>query len=161
MLILGVDPGLARTGYGVVERRGGEFRALAHGCVTTRARQPTAKRLKKIHDELAYLVDRWGVDELAVEDVFFAANVKLALNIGHARGVVLLMAVNRGIPSFEYSAREVKQAVVGNGAASKEQVQRMVTQLLGLPQPPEYYDAADALAVALCHGHRPDALRAG
>jgi len=152
--ILGIDPGMTRTGYGIIECEHNEFKVLAFGCIKTGAQLDFAFRLKKIYDELNEVIKNQNPHEVAVESVFFAKNAKLALSIGHARGVVLLLAVTNNIPTFEYSVREVKQAVVGNGSASKDQVQRMVTQILTLSEKPQYYDISDALAVALCHGHR-------
>jgi len=152
--ILGIDPGMTRTGYGIIECVKDEFKVLNFGCIKTNSQLDFALRLKKIYDELNEVMKDQNPHEVAVESVFFAKNAKLALSIGHARGVVLLLAVINNIPTFEYSVREVKQAVAGNGSASKDQVQRMVTQLFGLPEMPQFYDTSDALAVALCHGHR-------
>ena len=154
MKILGVDPGMARTGYGVIESDGNTQQVLTCGCIMTGAQQKFSLRLKKIYDELSLLVTTFAPDEFAIEDVFISKNAKLALTIGHARGVALLMAVNHGIPTYEYSVREVKQAVAGNGAASKQQVQRMIMHILSLPEAPKYFDITDALAVAVCHQHR-------
>lgn len=154
MKILGVDPGMARTGYGVIESDGKTLQVLTCGCIITDAKQHFSQRLKIIYDELSLLVTTFAPDEFAIEDVFISKNAKLALTIGHARGVALLMAVNHSLPAHEYSVREVKQAVAGNGAASKQQVQRMVMHILSLSVEPKYYDITDALAVAVCHLHR-------
>ena len=135
MRILGVDPGMARTGFGVIECQNNDIKVLTYGCITTPSQQPFAVRLKKIFDRLYDIIESEDPSALAMEDVFFSKNAKLALTIGQARGVILLLAVEQGIPTFEYTVREVKQAVTGNGSASKEQVQRMVTKLLSLPEP--------------------------
>ncbi len=152
--ILGVDPGMARTGYGVISCSKNITEVVSYGCIVTAAQHSFAVRLKKIYDELSAVIDSHRPAEVAIEDVFLAKNAKLALSIGHARGVLLLLAIQRDLPTFEYSVREVKQAVTGNGTASKEQVQRMVCQILSLPGGRRNYDMTDALAVALCHRHR-------
>ncbi len=141
------------TGYGVVERRDDTLRVLTHGVITTQASLPFAKRLLRIHQELRSLLTRTVPDCAAVEAVFFAKNVQSALRLGQARGVVLLALAEEGIEIHEYSALEVKQAVTSYGRAEKGQVQEMVRLLLGLPEVPSPADAADALAVAICHLH--------
>ena len=159
MRILGVDPGLTTTGFGILEKRGNECLAIDFGGIKLNPQEKFPIRLKKIYAEICNVIDRFQPDEFAIEEVFYADNVKVALKMGHARGVAILAAVNHRLPTFEYSAREIKQSVVGNGGASKEQVQRMVQQLLNLPTRPEPHDAADALAVALCHLHRGESRR--
>ena len=154
MRILGVDPGTVALGYGVVEKNGNDCRALKFGCLKLSSKVPFPTRLKRIYDEIVRVINEFQPDQFAVEDLFYAENVKVALKMGHGRGVVLLAAVNHGIPTAEYSPREIKQSVAGNGAASKEQVQRMLQHLLMLDGPPEPLDASDALAVAMCHLHR-------
>jgi len=153
MIILGIDPGAARTGYAVVEAVGDTVLVRETGTLATSAKTPFYLRLKSIYQRLSQVVAKHGPDEIAVEDVFVKRNVRVALKLGHVRGVVLLAAAVHDVPIGEYSPGEIKQAVVGTGNASKEQVKFMVTALLRLSvTPPE--DEADALAVALCHVHR-------
>ena len=150
MIILGIDPGTARLGYGVVAG-GPEPRASEFGVVETRPDRPMPERLLLLFDRLGELFDVHRPDVVAVEQLFFARNVTTAIAVGQARGVVLLAAARAGVPVVEYTPAEVKQAVVGFGRADKEQMQEMVRLLLGLEHPPHPDDAADALAVALCH----------
>ena len=154
MVILGIDPGSVITGFGAIETENRKTRLIGCGCVRTSAKTPFAQRLRKIYGELAETLSRYHPDEVAVEDIFYSNNVKTALKIGHARGVILLAAADAGLPIAEYSPREVKKAVVGSGSASKEQVQFMVKRILALKETPQPYDTTDALAVALCHAHR-------
>lgn len=154
MTILGIDPGSTVTGYGLIQHEDRTLRLLECGCIRTNVKTSFPERLKKIYAALTDRLAELRPDEVAVEDVFYSENVKAALRIGHTRGVILLAAANAGIPIAEYTPREVKQAVVGSGAASKEQVQFMVKHILHLKALPHPYDATDALAVALCHIHR-------
>ncbi len=154
MRILGVDPGSGSTGYGIIESDGSRHTAVRYGAIKTDSRIPFHKRLLKIHEGLSEILARERVDVLAVEEVFHAANVQSALKLGHARGVVLLVAAQQDIPVAEYSPLEIKSAIVGYGRAEKQQVQGMVRFLLQLPEIPTPDDAADALAVAICHSHR-------
>lgn len=152
MLVLGIDPGTALTGYGVV--RGEPFGALALvecGVIRTSARDTLPVRLREIYDDVRALIERLRPDALAVEDVFYSRNVRTTVVLGHARGVVLLAGEQAKLPVYEYPPAEVKKAVVGTGAATKEQVQFMVTRLLRLRTVPQPVDAADAAAVALAH----------
>jgi len=151
MRVLGIDPGTAATGYGVVEEREGGLYAVRFGAITSPARLPFAQRLLRIYRELRTLLTDIRPDCAAVEAVFFARNVQSALRLGQARGVALLALAEAGIPIHEYSALEIKQAVTSYGQAQKEQVQAMVRLLLHLPEAPHPADAADALAVAICH----------
>jgi crossover junction endodeoxyribonuclease RuvC len=151
MRVLGIDPGTAATGYGIVEERGDGLHAVRFGAITSPARLPFAQRLLRIYRELRRLLTDACPDCAAVEAVFFARNVQSALRLGQARGVVLLALAEAGIDIHEYSALEVKQAVTSYGQAQKEQVQEMVRMLLHLPDVPRPADAADALAVAICH----------
>jgi len=153
MRVLGIDPGTATTGYGLVEQRGHTLHALAYGAITTQTRLPFAQRLLRIHRELRALLTRTRPDCAAVEAVFFAKNVQSALRLGQARGVALLALAEEGIEIHEYSALEVKQAITSYGRADKSQVQEMVRLLLCLEELPSPLDAADALAVAICHHH--------
>jgi crossover junction endodeoxyribonuclease RuvC len=149
LIVLGIDPGLANTGWGVVEQRGSTLRCLAYGCVTTDPRRSTAERLEDIFKGIGAVIERYAPEECAVESVYFGTNAKTAFATGQARGVALLAAASMAIG--EYGPGEIKMAVVGNGDADKSQVQYMVRAILGLPQPPEPDHAADALAAAICH----------
>lgn len=150
MITLGIDPGTARLGFGVVTS-GREARALAYGVVETPKGMATAERLVLLFDAVEGLIARHQPGTLAVEKLFFARNVTTAMTVGQARGVVLLAAARARVPVAEYTPAEVKQAVVGYGKADKAQVQEMVRLILQLEQPPTPDDAADALAIALCH----------
>jgi crossover junction endodeoxyribonuclease RuvC len=154
IVVMGIDPGVANTGFGVVRVAGGQMSALDGGVIEVLPGEPIESRLAKIHEGLAELMTWHEPAALALEDVYFGKNVRSAIGVGQARGVALLTAAQRGIPCFDYTPQAVKMAVCGSGAAAKRQVQRMVGTLLGLPKPPESDHAADALAVAICHaGH--------
>jgi crossover junction endodeoxyribonuclease RuvC len=159
MRILGVDPGLRATGYGVVEIRGADLRWLGAGVVRSRSGDPLSRRLSVIHAGLCGVMETFRPDQVAVETLFHARNVSSALLLGHVRGVILLAVGNASLPLAEYSPREVKQAVVGTGAAEKRQVQEMVRVLLGLDAQPRPTDLADALAVAICHANNMESQR--
>ena len=150
---MGIDPGSNCTGYGIVEEINGDLKVVHWGSVKTKPRQSFPEKLKLIYDELIATSRELNPDEVAVEDMFYATNVKSALKLGQTRGVAILSAVNEGKPVAEYSPLEVKQSVVGYGHAEKEQVQDMVTAILKLKEKPEPLDASDALAVAICHIH--------
>lgn len=154
IVVMGIDPGVASTGFGVVRAAGGQMSAVDGGVIEVPPGDPMEDRLAKIHEELAELLAWHEPAALALEDVYFGKNVRSAIAVGQARGVALLSAALRGVPCFDYTPQAVKMAVCGSGAAAKEQVQRMVGTLLGLPQPPESDHAADALAVAICHAAR-------
>ena len=160
IVVMGLDPGVASTGFGVVRVAGGRMSAVDGGVIEAPPGEPTEMRLARIHDELAQLIDWHEPAALALEDVYFGKNVRSAIGVGQARGVALLTAAERGIACFDYTPQAVKMAVCGTGAAAKEQVQRMVGTLLGLPQPPESDHAADALAVAICHSAHAGTARA-
>ena len=153
MRVLGIDPGTAITGYGVVEGEDDSLRLTTYGTITTPAGQPLPQRLQQIYRELRALISTWRPDSAAVEELFFSKNARTALAVGHARGVALLALTDAGLSVQEYKPAEVKQAVAGYGGAPKEQVQGMVQLLLGLDETPRPDDAADALAVAICHFH--------
>ena len=153
MVVLGIDPGTRRTGYAVVESLGETVIVRDSGALSTSPRLPFHERLKTIYQGLAAIVAEYRPDEIAVEDVFVKKNVRVALKMGHVRGVALLVAAIHEVTVGEYSPGEIKQAIVGTGSASKEQVKFMVTALLRLRETPSE-DEADALAVALCHVHR-------
>lgn len=152
--VLGIDPALAgATGYGVVELNGASARMLRFGAVRFPSRADFSTRLRGIHDMVAQLVEEFTPDAVAVESVFTALNMRTALKLAEVRGVILLAAAQAEIPSHSYSPREVKASIVGHGSASKQQMQQMIKAQLGLCEEPEPPDAADALAVALCHAH--------
>lgn len=153
MRILGIDPGLANTGYGVIEHTGQQSRLLASGCVHTASTQPLPQRLKMIHDTLAAVIEEWHPEVVAIEELFFCANVKTAISVAQGRGVCVLATAKANVPLAEYTPLQIKQAVVGYGKATKQQVEKMVKVLLGLHEVPTNDHAADALAAALCHAH--------
>ena len=153
MLVLGIDPGTAITGYGLVREAGDQLQAVAYGAITTPSDWALPQRLRKIYGDLTVLIREYSPTESAVEQLFFSRNVKTALAVGHARGVTLLAMADGGLPVHEYTPLQVKQAVVGYGRAEKAQVQELVKLLLGLEAIPQPDDAADALAVAICHLH--------
>jgi crossover junction endodeoxyribonuclease RuvC len=149
--ILGVDPGLANTGWGIVEARSGQRRAVAYGCINTTAGTDQAQRLRLIHDEISQVILRYQPSEMALENVYFGTNAKSALSIGEVRGAVILAAASRDLTVFDYSVTQIKQTIVGAGRADKAQIQFMVKALLKLDHQPQPDHSADALAVALCH----------
>lgn len=152
-VVMGVDPGTATTGFGVVTEREGSLHALAYGVITTPATESLPARLVTIHEALTGLIAQHRPDAVAVEELFFARNARSALAVGHARGVVLLTIAQAGASLFQYKPAEIKQAVSGYGGADKRQVQEMVRLLLNLDDLPRPDDAADALAIAICHMH--------
>jgi crossover junction endodeoxyribonuclease RuvC len=151
--VFGIDPGSERTGYGCVESDGTRHRLVACGVIVTPARAPFPDKLHTIHRSLAALLAESEPAVVAIENLFYATNVRSALKLGHARGVAVLAAVERRLPVVEYTPAEIKRAVVGYGRAEKHQVQEMVRLLLGLKDVPSPHDVADALAVAICHVH--------
>ncbi len=154
MIVLGIDPGTASTGYGVVYGAGSKLRALEDGVIRTRAGIPLERRLADIHARVVELIDRHRPDAVAIEELYFGANARTAFAVGQARGVLLLAAGQRGIPSRSYTPQQVKGAVCGHGRAGKDQVGRMVATLLGLAEVPTPDHATDALAVAICDLNR-------
>ena len=153
MRVFGIDPGSERTGYGCIDSDGSRHRLVVCGAIATHSCATFPDRLLTIHQGLLALVSAHAPDIVAVESVFHAVNVRSALKLGHARGVAILAAVERGVAVVEYTPAEIKRAVVGYGRAEKHQVQEMIRILLGLAEVPEPNDAADALAVAICHLH--------
>jgi crossover junction endodeoxyribonuclease RuvC len=150
MLVLGVDPGSIKTGYGLVEKTKGKMRLIDAGAISSSGTVPFYERIYEIFRSMMEIMNRYKPEEMSIEDVFFAKNVKSSLKLGHARGAALIAAVNCGIRIFEYSPLEIKKSVVGYGRAEKEQVQAMVKVILGLPErlgP----DTSDAIAAAICH----------
>jgi crossover junction endodeoxyribonuclease RuvC len=153
--ILGIDPGLNVTGYGLIQIAEAPVPQLfVYGCVRTKTRQSLAERLFKIHSEIKELISEQAPDVLVMEDIFYAKNIKTAITMGHVRGAVMVAAMDKGVPVVEYSPREIKLSVTGNGGASKEQVNFMVQRILKIAEPITPADASDALAAAICHWHR-------
>lgn len=151
MIVLGIDPGLANAGYGVVARRRGRLAALDGGVIETPPERSLEARLASVHRRVLELLDEHACDAMALEQLYFGANVQTAFAVGHARGVTMLAAGQRGVPCHSYTPQRVKSAVCGNGRAAKDQVARMVQTLLALPELPRPDHASDALAVAICH----------
>ena len=153
MRILGIDPGFAIVGYGVIDYENSKYKTVDYGKITTPAGMDMPLRLKEVYDGVLRLIEMYKPDVLAIEELFFNTNVKTAIAVGHARGVIVLAAANSGIKINEYTPLQIKQAVVGYGRADKNQVQQMVKMFLGLKEVPKPDDTADALAVAICHAN--------
>lgn len=153
MIILGMDPGLATSGYGVISYIGNKFELIKYGTVETESKLDFPLRLKIIYDSYIELIQNYKPDAIAIEELFFNKNVKTAIAVGQARGVHLLAAVNSNIPLYEYTPLQIKQGIVGYGRAQKRQVQEMVKLFLNMDNIPKPDDAADGLAVAICHAH--------
>ena len=153
MILIGIDPGTATTGYGVIEKHGDRVKYIACGVISTPSTDEAHIRLKTIYDQFNALLDQYQPDTVATERLFFTNNVTTGIPVGRALGVILLAIAQRGLPWTEYTPTQVKSAVVGVGRAEKKQVQFMVTRLLNLAEVPKPDDAADALAVAICHAH--------
>jgi crossover junction endodeoxyribonuclease RuvC len=160
MIVLGIDPGTANTGYGVVARQAGRTVALDGGVIKTSPSSDAASRLAAIHARVAELLEEHRPEAVAVEELYFGANARSAFAVGQARGVVMLAAGQRGIPCWSYTPQQIKGAVCGSGRAAKDQVQRMVQTLLALEELPRPDHAADALAVAICHANSAPMRRA-
>ena len=158
MRILGIDPGIAIVGFGLIESDRGTMRMLQYGAVTTEAGLPLATRLVQIEDDMRALIRQLQPDEIAIEELFFSKNITTGIAVAHGRGVVLCTAERLGIPIFEYTPMQVKQAVVGYGLAEKRQVMDMTRRLLKLKAVPKPDDAADALAIAICHARSVTSL---
>ena len=153
MLVLGIDPGYAIVGYGVLNYAQSRFKAIEYGAITTEAGTKFSNRITKIYDGIEYLINKHKPDALAIEKLYFNTNTTTAIDVAQARGVILLAAAKRSVPVYEYTPLQVKQSVVGYGRAQKAQVQQMVTSFLNLKKVPKPDDVADALAVAICHAH--------
>jgi crossover junction endodeoxyribonuclease RuvC len=153
MKIIGIDPGLANTGFGVIEFTGQASRLLAAGDIVTRAGEHLPLRLKTIHDRLAAAIEEWKPDAAAIENLYFCTNVRTAISVAQGRGVCILATAAADIPLAEYTPLQIKLAVAGYGKATKQQVQKMVKAILGLRELPASSHSADAIAVALCHAH--------
>ena len=160
MIILGIDPGFAIVGYGVLEYRINHFRVLDYGAITTDAKTPMYDRFLSIYKDLNQVIEKYKPDFMAIEELFFNTNRTTAINVAQARGILLLSALQHGVKIFEYTPLQVKQAVAGYGRAEKQQVQQMVKILLNLDKVPKPDDTADALAIAICHGHSYNPRRA-
>ncbi|MFA5348526.1 MAG: crossover junction endodeoxyribonuclease RuvC [Methanoregula sp.] len=154
MIVIGIDPGLARMGYGVLEVTKGEIRAVCYGCIETSGRDLRAsERLLKIYTEVGILFENYNPDHLSLEKLFFTRNISSAMGVSEVRGIILLAAEQRNIPVTEYTPNQVKQAITGSGRADKRQMQEMIKRLLHLTEIPTPDDTADALSIALCHIH--------
>ena len=159
MIIIGIDPGYAIVGIGVVEYVGNKFRTLEYNAITTPAGMPTTERLKKIYQEMTMYIDKYKPDAVAIEELFFNNNAKTAILVGEARGVAVLACAHGNLKISEYTPLQIKQALVGYGRADKKQVQAMVKAILNLEKVPKPDDTADALAAAICHGHSAGSSR--
>jgi crossover junction endodeoxyribonuclease RuvC len=153
VIILGIDPGMANTGWGLVEVEGSRFRCLGYGCIATHTKDEAPARLKAIKDELARLIAQYRPAEAAVENIYFSSNVRTAMATGQARGAALVAVADAGLPLGEYGPGEIKLAVVGSGSADKRQIAYMMRVILGLDHDPTPDHAADALAAAVCHAN--------
>ena len=158
MIVLGIDPGVATIGFGVIETERGKDRLIQYGVITTPAGIPLSRRLVQINEDMDQLIQQFKPDEIAIEELFFTKNITTGISVAHGRGVILLAAERAGIPIYEYTPMQVKQAVVGYGGAEKRQVMLMTQRLLGMKQVPKPDDAADALAIAICHGRSATSL---
>ncbi len=153
MRILGIDPGYAIMGYGIIDTRGNTFKVCAYGSITTESDMDMPSRLKSIYSDLTEIISKYEPDELAIEELFFNTNTTTAIKVGQARGVAILACANFGMEIEEYTPLQIKRSLTGYGRAEKKQVQEMVKTILNLNQVPKPDDTADALAVAICHGH--------
>ena len=153
MRIIGIDPGYAIVGFGILEYNRAQFQVVDYGAVTTPADMDFNSRLLEIYNDLCYILDKFRPDFLAIERLYFTSNQKTAIDVAQARGIVLLAARQRNIEVFEYTPLQIKQSVTGYGKAVKKQVQEMTTRILKLPEIPKPDDTADALAIAICHAH--------
>jgi crossover junction endodeoxyribonuclease RuvC len=158
MIILGIDPGIAIVGYGVIDYTGNKFTVIDYCAITTPAGMKVEDRLNEIYNSLNVIMDKYKPEFMAIEELFYNKNAKTVINVAEARGVTLLSAARKNIPIYEYTPLQVKQAVVGYGRAEKKQVQQMTKVLLNLEKVPKPDDTADALAIAICHAHSYNAL---
>ena len=153
MRILGIDPGFAITGYSIIDYQGNKFKLIDSGAITTKAGVSFPLRLTKIYDEITQIINTYKPDAISVEELFFNNNVKTAINVAQARGIILVVGCQNNIPTFEYTPLQVKQAVVGYGRADKIQVQKMVKTILKVDTLPKLDDITDSMAIAICHAH--------
>ncbi len=151
MIIIGIDPGLATVGFGVIRKEKGKLSPVSYGCIKTSPEKQNPERLKEIYDEVNVLLDKYSPSEVAVEKLFFTNNITSAMGVSEARGVIFLAAQQKNIPIIEYTPKQIKQAITGSGSADKKQIQEMIKRLLGLDEIPRPDDAADGLSIALCH----------
>ncbi|MCF7803270.1 MAG: crossover junction endodeoxyribonuclease RuvC [Candidatus Marinimicrobia bacterium] len=151
MRVLGIDPGLRCTGYGIIDFTGRNSRVIQFGTIRTDAKNEFSRRIQTVYDDISDVIQEYTPDEFAIEEAFYSKNAKTALQLGHVRGVAMLAAMHASLPVTEYSAKKIKMAITGRGGATKEQVQFMVKNMLKLDEPPTPLDASDALACALCH----------
>ncbi|MBQ5316533.1 MAG: crossover junction endodeoxyribonuclease RuvC [Oscillospiraceae bacterium] len=158
MRILGIDPGYAIVGFGVLDFNGYDFKVVRYGAITTQAHTDFGMRLSDIFDDMNEVIGTYSPDVMSMEKLFFTTNQKTGIDVAQARGVILLSAVKSGMPVFEYTPLQVKQSVAGYGKAQKKQVMEMTRTILGLPSVPKPDDTADALALAICHGHTANAV---
>lgn len=158
MIILGIDPGYAIVGFGVLEYKNNHFTVIDYGAITTDAGTPFNRRLEYIYDQLTELLQKYKPDAMSIEKLFYNSNAKTVIDVSQARGVIMLAAQKCGVPAFEYTPLQVKQSVVGYGRAEKKQVQEMIKRILFLEKVPKPDDTADALAMAICHGHSSGSL---
>ncbi len=153
MIVLGIDPGIAILGYGIIEYKGNKFKVIDYGAVTTPSNMEVSQRLERIYKGVDILIKKYNVEDVAIEELFFNKNVKTAITVAQARGVAILACAHNNINPYEYTPLQVKQGVVGYGRADKVQVQNMVKSLLNLSEIPKPDDVADALAIGMCHCH--------
>ena len=158
MRILGIDPGYAIVGYGIVDYAKNRFATVGYGAVTTKAKTPFETRLADIYNDILSIIDKYNPDELAIEKLYFNTNTTTAIDVAQARGVIVLAAHQKGLKISEYTPLQVKQAVTGYGRAEKHQVMEMIKSILSLKAVPKPDDTADALALAICHGHYSDSV---
>lgn len=158
MVILGIDPGYAIVGYGVIDYRNNHFSVIDYGAILTDAKTPFNERLEIIYDKLTSLIEKHNPEAMAIEKVFYNSNAKTVIDVSQARGVIMLAAQKKKLPAFEYTPLQVKQSVVGYGRAEKKQVQEMTKRILALEKVPKPDDTADALAMAICHAHASGSL---
>ena len=161
MIILGIDPGYAIVGFGVLEYKNNHFSVIDYGAITTDAGTPFNRRLELIYDEMTELLQKYRPDAMSIEKLFYNSNAKTVIDVSQARGVIMLAAQKNGVPAFEYTPLQVKQSVVGYGRAEKKQVQEMTKRILFLEKVPKPDDTADALAMAICHGHCSGSIASG
>ncbi len=158
MRIIGIDPGYAIVGYGILDYTASKFTVLEYGAITTHKDTPFERRLCEIYDDYCYILDKWKPDALSIERLYFNSNQKTAIDVAQARGIIIMATAQRGISINEYTPLQVKQAVVGYGKAVKKQVQEMTKKILGLESIPKPDDTADAVAMAICHAHTSGSL---
>ncbi|MAV64341.1 MAG: crossover junction endodeoxyribonuclease RuvC [Pelagibacteraceae bacterium TMED237] len=151
MRVIGIDPGLLCTGFGILDICDGSFKIVDYGVIKTNSKDKLNIRLKTIYEDLSYIIKKYTPSVMSIEEIFYGKNVKAALLLGHARGIPVLLSANNNLPLFEFSARRIKQSLTGNGNATKEQVQFMVKNLLSMDKLPQPLDASDALAIAVCY----------